>query len=75
MTAAKAVLSVNSHADYAVFHLQLHAQPGPKRVVMMGAGLIGCEFANDLGALGHQVTVVDPALSPIAAFLPTGASQ
>lgn len=46
-----------------------------KHVLIMGAGLIGCEFANDLIASGHQVTVVDPSSSPIAALLPLGASE
>jgi len=28
--------------------------------VILGAGLIGCEFANDLAGAGHSVTLVDP---------------
>jgi rubredoxin-NAD+ reductase len=44
------------------------------RVLIMGAGLIGCEFANDLASAGHSVQVVDPAQAPIAALLPAGAS-
>jgi len=59
-------------------------EPGPtssaplarpaRRVLIMGAGLIGCEFANDLAAAGWQVSVADPAASPMAALLPPGAS-
>ena len=45
-----------------------------RRVLIMGAGLIGCEFANDLAAAGWQVSVVDPAASPMAALLPSHAS-
>jgi rubredoxin-NAD+ reductase len=41
----------------------------------MGAGLIGCEFANDLAAAGYQVSVADPASGPIAALLPAAASS
>lgn len=80
--AANAVLSVNSLQDFAVFHEHLtrggvagddgHLK---KRVVIMGAGLIGCEFANDLISSGFDVTVVDPASSPIAALLPTGLGE
>ena len=45
------------------------------RVVIMGAGLIGCEFANDLINAGYQVSVVDPASRPLAALLPETASE
>jgi NADPH-dependent 2,4-dienoyl-CoA reductase/sulfur reductase-like enzyme len=48
-------------------------QPGAK-VLIMGAGLIGCEFANDLAGAGFQVHVVDPATRPLAALLPEAAS-
>lgn len=72
--AADQVLSVNSLADYTVFHERLTHLAGPgspsKHVLIMGAGLIGCEFANDLAAAGHRVTVVDPSTAPISALLP-----
>ncbi|MDI1244763.1 MAG: FAD-dependent oxidoreductase [Rhodoferax sp.] len=80
--AASTVLSVNALQDFSVFYERL--TPGPetdkaatakKHVVIMGAGLIGCEFANDLIASGFAVTVVDPSASPIAALLPTGLSE
>ena len=79
--AAHEVLSVNSLDDFALFHTRLTAQTADapeaapaKRVLIMGAGLIGCEFANDLAASGHQVTVVDPSTGPMAALLPSDAS-
>lgn len=79
--AAHEVLSVNSLDDFARFHTRLTAPTAgrseatpSKRVLIMGAGLIGCEFANDLLASGHQVTVVDPATGPVAALLPSDAS-
>jgi rubredoxin-NAD+ reductase len=50
------------------------APPATKHVVIMGAGLIGCEFANDLVASGYQVSVVDPSDGPISALLPSDAS-
>lgn len=68
------VLSVNSLDDFTVFHARLTPGPGgepsPKQVLIMGAGLIGCEFANDLAAAGHRVRVVDPSSAPISALLP-----
>lgn len=50
-----AVLSVNDLADYRRFRQQL---TGKKHVTVLGDGLIGCEFANDLTAYGIQVSVV-----------------
>jgi rubredoxin-NAD+ reductase len=50
-------------------------QAGSKTVLVIGAGLIGCEFANDLLQAGHRVHVVDPSERPLASLLPPGASQ
>jgi rubredoxin-NAD+ reductase len=76
--AAEHVLSVNSLDDFAAFHARLLAVRAPEaakaRVLIMGAGLIGCEFANDLAGTGHPVQLVDPASAPIAALLPAQAS-
>ncbi len=69
--AAHEVQSVNSLTDFAAFHAKL--TPGA-RVLIMGAGLIGCEFANDLAAAGYRVQVVDPGTRPLAALLPPEAS-
>ncbi len=63
------VLAVNSLADYAQFRDKLDRQPA-QRVLLLGAGLIGCEFANDLQAHGHRVTVVDLAALPLGRLLP-----
>jgi len=67
-----AVLSVNDHADYGVFR---EALEGKQQVAILGAGLIGCEFANDLAGAGHEVTVYDLAPQPLGRLLPTGAGQ
>jgi rubredoxin-NAD+ reductase len=69
--AVNEVTSVNSLDDYAIFRAKLPAQA---RVLIMGAGLIGCEFANDLAASGHAVHVVDPNTVPLALLLPPEAS-
>lgn len=49
------VMSVNDLADYAKFRKQLVDK---KHVTILGDGLIGCEFANDLVAHGFKVTVI-----------------
>lgn len=49
------VLSVNDLEDYRHFRATLGEN---KRVAIIGNGLIGCEFANDLSATGHKVSVI-----------------
>lgn len=36
----------------------------------MGAGLIGCEFANDLVSAGYEVHVIDISTQPLGRLLP-----
>ncbi|MES2072599.1 MAG: FAD-dependent oxidoreductase [Pseudomonadota bacterium] len=72
--AAGQVLSVNDIADYTVFRQQIQNLPHPARVAILGAGLIGCEFADDLAGAGHQVTLIDPNPMPLAALAPAALS-
>ncbi|ENU16101.1 rubB [Acinetobacter lwoffii] len=60
---------VNNLSDYKAFRNNLAARED-KRVVILGAGLIGCEFANDLQNTDHQVTVIDLAPRPLGRLLP-----
>lgn len=69
--AADAVLSVNDLADYARLRA---ATEGARTVSIMGAGLIGCEFANDLRGAGFEVDVIDPAPQPLGRLLPPQAA-
>ena len=71
--AATLAQSINHLGDLARFQQQLGDTP--KTVLIMGAGLIGCEFANDLLQSGHTVHVIDPAERPLAALLPAGAGE
>ena len=48
---------------------------GPQRVAIVGAGLVGCELANDFALAGHRVTLLDMQDRPLAAQLPPAASQ
>lgn len=52
-----AIFSINDLEDYARFRT---AAAGKQRVLLLGAGLIGCEFANDLSLGGYQVELVAP---------------
>lgn len=63
------IFVVNNLNDYKAFrdHLDQRAE---KRVLILGAGLIGCEFANDLINTNHDVTVVDLAPRPLGRLLP-----
>ena len=65
--AGDSVLSVNELDDYVRFR---QAIEGRRRVAILGAGLIGCEFANDLVASGYEVDVIDPAPSPLGRLMP-----
>lgn len=75
--AADAVLSVNDLDDFARFAGCLEQGPTGQpvqRVVILGAGLIGCEFANDLLARGIAPTVIDLADRALPRLLPAEAS-
>ena len=61
---------VNNLEHYTAFRDKLSSRED-KRVVILGAGLIGCEFANDLQHTGHQVTVVDLAPQVLGRLLPS----
>jgi rubredoxin-NAD+ reductase len=72
-SAAAQVQSINHLQDLARFHQALGA--APQTVLVIGAGLIGCEFANDLLLGGYSVHVVDPSPRPLALLLPAGAGE
>ena len=55
--AQDAIFSINDLEDYARFRA---AAAGKRRVLILGVGLIGCEFANDLIAGGYEVDLVAP---------------
>lgn len=65
--AADKVLSVNNLRDYAVLHAQLST---PRQIAIIGGGLIGCEFANDLSKAGHKVSLIDPASTLLSRLTP-----
>lgn len=65
------VLSINHLDHYAEFRRALGGKgDGKKRVAILGAGLIGCEFANDLRLGGFEVEVFDLAPQALGRLLP-----
>lgn len=64
--ASDALISVNSLEDYASFRKILEPNA---RIVILGAGLVGCEFANDLANVGHSVDVVALCSYPLDRLL------
>ncbi|WP_116472882.1 FAD-dependent oxidoreductase [Zobellella maritima] len=67
-----AMISVNDLLDYRRFRHQL---AGKKHVTILGDGLIGCEFANDLAAQGIAVTVVGLGQWPMERLIPQPLGQ
>lgn len=72
---ADALLSINDRGDYHEMRSRLDALGRDARVVIIGDGLIGCEFANDLAQAGHAVEVVGLADRPLPRLLPEAGSE
>ncbi|TRX54989.1 rubredoxin--NAD(+) reductase [Thalassomonas sp. M1454] len=66
------VYTVNDLLDYARFRTIAKHK---KKVLIIGAGLIGCEYANDLIQTGYDIEVVDPMPTVLANLLPEQASK
>ena len=69
--AQDAIFPINDLEDYARFRA---AAAGKRRVLILGAGLIGCEFANDLIAGGYEVDLVAPCEQVMPTLLPPAAA-
>ena len=61
------VFSINDLMDYRAFRKALGQG---RRVAIMGAGLIGCEFANDLRNGDYEVDVIAPSDVVMPGLLP-----
>jgi rubredoxin-NAD+ reductase len=70
--AANEVITVNDLEEYAQFRKTI---AGKKRIAILGAGLIGCEFANDLVLGSYEVDVIDLAPQALGRLLPEAAAQ
>ena len=67
--------TVNDLRCYAKFREAVDAPGNARRIVVVGAGLVGCELANDLALAGHAVVLLDVADRPLANLLPAQSSQ
>jgi rubredoxin-NAD+ reductase len=65
-------MTVNDLEDYAKFR---NAIASKKKVAILGAGLIGCEFANDLVLGDYEVDVIDLAPQVLGRLLPEAAAK
>ncbi|MGP9535557.1 NAD(P)/FAD-dependent oxidoreductase [Halomonas sp. AOP42-E1-30] len=65
---ASRFFTINDLDDYRRFRTALGQ--GPSRVAVIGAGLVGCEFANDLHAGKHHVSLIAPEGSLLPRLLP-----
>lgn len=54
--------------------LQQRLARGNQSVAIVGAGMIGCELAEDFARAGHQVTLLDRNASPLSGLLPAKAA-
>jgi rubredoxin---NAD+ reductase len=64
---------INDLQGWTGFYRRL--EHGPRHVVIVGAGMIGCELAEDLARSGHAVTLLDRLTGPLAGMLPVQASD
>ena len=72
--AANEVMGVNDLDDYRRFRDNLSTKGG-KKVAVIGSGLIGCEFTNDLLNGGYTVEAVDPMDYCLPTLLPEKAGR
>ena len=66
------MVTLNSQQEYR--HAQ-HALRAAKRVLILGAGLIGSELAMDVKRAGKQVVLMDKSCSLLASLLPVEVSS
>ena len=66
------LVTLNSQQEYATAEGVIQQA---RRILVLGAGLIGCELAMDMASAGKEVTLLDLADSPLSALLPAALSQ
>ena len=61
------LMHINDLMDYHEFHKSVQ---GTKNIVILGAGLVGCEYAHDLSLAGFNVALVAPEEQPLSRLVP-----
>jgi len=72
MEGAEHLYHVNDLMDYDKFY---QAVQGKKRVLVLGAGLVGCEYAHDLASAGYEVELVAPDEQPLSRLVPSACGE
>jgi len=66
------IYTVNNLQDYTTFRESISYH---RHIAIIGSGLIGCEFANDLLSAEYQVSVIGPDAVPLGKLLPIEAAE
>ncbi|MGR3496234.1 rubredoxin [Citreimonas sp.] len=64
---------INSLDAWRAFHARLGDRP--RRVAIVGGGMIGCELAEDFARAGHHVQLVGRGALPLDTLIPAEAGQ
>lgn len=64
---------INDLAGWSGLHARLDG--AKKHVAIVGAGMIGCELAEDFARAGHAVSLIDVNPGPLAGFVPAAVSD
>ncbi len=66
------IYSINDLEDYSRFRSALQNK---KQIAILGSGLVGCEFANDLISSGFDVSLIAPDSYPLQRLVPEKIGQ
>lgn len=66
-TAQQEIHYINDVYQYQNFRKTLKPED---HITVIGAGLVGCEFANDLSQTGHKIACIDPAPNALSLLVP-----
>lgn len=69
---AQYAFHVNDLEDYDRFFTQVQDR---RSVTVIGAGLVGTEYAHDLASAGFQVNLIAPEAQPLARLIPEACGQ
>ena len=72
MAGSEFLVTLNSQQEYAAAEASIRQA---RRILVLGAGLIGCELAMDMAGDGREVTLLDLADSPLGTLLPAALTQ